>query len=78
VTIAEETFAVFIERVVFLWRQRDDIGKRGAVQNGENQEGLERLVGLHQAGPKDLSDISLEISLEIPVSRSPLNPGSGL
>jgi hypothetical protein len=48
VTIAEETFAVFIERVVFLWRQRDDIGKRGAVQNGENQEGRERLVGLHQ------------------------------
>ena len=57
-TVAEETFGIFIQRVVFLWRQRNHVGKSGAAHYSEKQEGRERLVCLHQAGPKDLSDIS--------------------
>jgi hypothetical protein len=49
VTIAEKTFAILIERVVLLRRQSNYVGQRGAAQSGENQEGHERLVCLHQA-----------------------------
>jgi hypothetical protein len=49
VAVAEEPFAIFIERVVLLRRQSNHVGQRGAAQSGESQKGHERLVCHHQA-----------------------------
>ncbi len=49
VTIAEEAFAILIERVVFLRRQSHYVGRSDAAQKSDQQEARERLVCLHQA-----------------------------
>lgn len=61
VAIAEETLAVFIERVVLLRRQSNYVGKRGAAQNGENQKGRERLLCLHQAQAAELEVALIQV-----------------
>jgi hypothetical protein len=47
VAVAEQTFAIFIQRVVFLWRQNNHVGKRGAAQCSEKQKSRERFACLH-------------------------------